>query len=78
MKLLKILFGLIGSVLSLFPITLFMFLFFKGNIQWLLMIRNLPEWALYLFGLSIIFSCVFLLIQSFGYIKRNFKTKIRT
>lgn len=70
-KIFKVLFGLIIVVMGLTPITMFGSLIFMRKIEWLMMLRNLPEYILYYVVISIIVSSIYFIYIGVRYIKKS-------
>lgn len=71
MKPLKILLAIILIALSLAPMAMFIPLFFKSTLGWVIFVNKLPEYAYYVIGLSVVISQVYLLISGTKLMKRK-------
>jgi hypothetical protein len=71
MRLFKILLAIIVILLSLAPIAMFIPLFFKSTMGWILLIKKLPMYTYYIVGASVIISQTILLINGVKLMKRK-------
>jgi hypothetical protein len=71
MRLFKILLAIIVILLSLAPITMFIPLFFKTTLGWILFVKSLPAYVYYIIGISVIISQILLLINGVKLMKRK-------